>query len=111
MATNRMVSGIRSLICALAREPNGRVGIFLLVAVIALSKASMNDGSTVKLHSRLHITPLESTQPRSDPILTFMNMSMRRLTMVVRALLNIERAEPCMARAIASSLPDADCFS
>ena len=50
----------------------------------------IRQGSTVKLHISEIVTPLASTMPISPPILIFMKHSIRRLTIVVNALLRIE---------------------
>ena len=63
----------------------------------------MRKGSTVKLQSREKLTPLESTTPKSAPILSLMKHSIIRLTMVVRALLRMDDADPPMAACIAVS--------
>ena len=64
----------------------------------------MSAGSTVKLHTILRKTPLARTKPRSVPTLSFIKMSISRLTIVVRALLRMEGAASFMAFSIALTL-------
>ena len=71
----------------------------------------MRKGSTVKMQRSEKVTPLESTTPRSAPIFSLMKQSIRRLTMVVKALLRMDEAESRMALSMALSLSFPRAFS
>ena len=101
-STNSTVKGQRQALSNLATGATGIVGVLLLVFQIAFSKKRISPGRTVKLHSRLKTTPLDSTQPRSAPILNLIKTSIIRPTKVVSALERMVLADACMADVIAS---------
>ena len=100
-ARNVMAMGMRNRYWKRASGAAGSTGTFLWVALIPLSHQTIRAGSTVKLQIRERVTPLASTTPRSAPIFILMKHSIRRLTMVVKALLRMEADAPSTACSIA----------
>ena len=81
----------------------GSTKVFLPVFITPFWKIIRREGSTVKVHTRLKITPLASTTPISIPILSLMNTSITSPTTVVAALLIMDGKARLIARLTAST--------
>ena len=91
MTIKRTARGTRDFMLKPARRSVLNLNTFFVDFSMASSKAKINDGNTAKIATKLQRTPLAKTTPMSAPILNFMNTKATRPTMVVKALLTIDR--------------------